>query len=76
MNQTPAWLGYNLKDGITNAAAALFAAGSILIVCTTNNVAPKTWEKYGQSAIGISTCLGLLVSGKRGDLKGGQVDEL
>lgn len=72
----PKWLtGYNLKDGLTNAAAALFAIGSIVVVCTTNGVVPKDWEKYGQSAIGISGCLGLAVSGKRGDLQGGQ-DEL
>jgi hypothetical protein len=71
----PKWLvGYNLKDGITNAATALFASGSIIVVCTTNGVVPKEWEKYGQSAIGISGCLGLAVSGKRGDLQGGQTD--
>jgi hypothetical protein len=72
----PEWLvGYNVKDSVTNLAAILFAIGSIVTVCTSNNVMPKDWEKYGQSAIGISGCLGLAVSGKRGDLQGGQVDE-
>jgi hypothetical protein len=76
MSELKAWiLGYNLKDGITNAATVLFASGSIMVVAVTNNVAPKAWEKYGQTAIGISGCLGLAVSGKRGDLQGGQIDE-
>jgi hypothetical protein len=75
MSELKAWIfGYNLKDGITNLAAALFASGSIVVVCTTNNVMPKEWEKYGQSAIGASGVLGLVVSGKRGDLQGGQID--
>ncbi len=68
-------LGYNLKDSITNAATVLFAIGSMVVVCTTSGTLPKDWEKHGQSAIGISGCLGLAVSGKRGDLQGGQVDE-
>jgi hypothetical protein len=75
INATEWLVGYNVKDSVTNLAAVLFAIGSIVAVCTSNNVMPKEWEKYGQSAIGISGCLGLAVSGKRGDLRGGQVDE-
>ncbi len=76
MSELKSWvLGYNLKDSITNAATVLFATGSIIVVAVTNNVVPKEWEKYGQTAIGISGCLGLAVSGKRGDLQGGQIDQ-
>jgi hypothetical protein len=70
------WLvGYNRKDFVTNMAAMLFAGGSAVVVCTTNGVVPQAWEKYGQSAIGISGVIGLAVSGKRADLQGGQEDQ-
>lgn len=65
-------LGYNLKDGITNAATVMFITGSIITACTTNNIWPKSLEKYGQTAIAISISLGLIVSGKSGNLQRGQ----
>jgi hypothetical protein len=67
--------GFNLKDSISNLAGVLILLGSILSVGTRTKIISADYQKQSDALIGIGGVLVAYVTGKRGDLKAGQIDE-
>lgn len=68
--------GFNLKDTISNIGGILVLFGSIATIEIQAGAINIDYQRQAQGAIGIGTLLVAYVTGKKGDLKGGQVDEI
>ena len=68
--------GFNLKDTISNIGGMMVLFGSIATIEIQAGAISPDHQRQAQGAIGIGTLLVAYVTGKKGDLKGGQVDEI
>jgi hypothetical protein len=68
-------VGFNLKDRITNLASLVGFIGTLTLVGTNTGNIPIKYERIAQGMIGASVVTANYLSGKRGDLRGGQVDQ-
>ena len=68
--------GFNLKDTISNIGGMMVLFGSIATIQIQAGAIGPEHQRQAQGAIGIGTLLVAYVTGKKGDLKGGQVDEI
>jgi hypothetical protein len=69
-------VGFNLKDRVTNLAGLVGFVGTLMLVGTSTGNIPFKYEKTAQGLIGGSLVVANYVSGKRGDLRAGQVDQV
>jgi len=69
-------IGFNLKDTVSNVGGLMVLFGSIATIQIQAGVLPIKYQSQAQGVIGVGTLLIAYVTGKKGDLKGGQVDKI
>jgi hypothetical protein len=69
-------VGFNLKDSISNIGAASSLIGSLMIVGVETGNIPAKYEKQAQGLLGVGVVVVGYTTGKRGDLRAGQVDQV